>query len=116
MTDSVFDQLRADHRRVLAETAIIEASVDGLGTARHLEPEVEGGLRVLLELLERQFATHMRAEEEALFPRLAAALPEGRVTVAPLVAEHAELRLMLAELRALAARPAGARRDEQLAV
>ncbi len=116
MTEGVFERLRGDHRRVLAEVAVIEASVIDVGQSHRLEPEVESGLRALLELLERQFATHMQLEEGELYPRLAGALPETRANLAPLSAEHDELRLMLTALRDLASRPASDARDEQLAV
>jgi hemerythrin-like domain-containing protein len=56
------------------------------------------------------------AEDEVLFPALIEALPETRQSVAPLEAEHAELRDMLARLSGTLAEPPGADRDEQIAV
>jgi hemerythrin-like domain-containing protein len=58
----------------------------------------------------------MRAEDEVLFPALVAALPAARDSVRPLVAEHRELRAMLAALLELVARPGSPARDEQIAV
>lgn len=116
MSERPFERLRADHRRVLDETAAIEAAVSGLGPAARLTPSAEAGLRALLALLEHQFATHMRAEDERVFPALVAALPEARDSVRPLVAEHRELRSMLAALTDLLAALPGASRDEQVAV
>jgi hemerythrin-like domain-containing protein len=110
------ERLREDHRRVLAETTAIEAAVATLGPGGRLAPEAERGLRALLELLDRQFATHMRAEDDIVFPALIAALPAARPSVAPLATEHAELRAMLAALLDLVAGPAGTARDEQISV
>jgi hemerythrin-like domain-containing protein len=116
MGTGAIERLRDEHRRVLAETAAIEAAVAAVGPGGRLDPDTERGVRALLELLERQFATHMRAEDQRVFPALARALPEARASIAPLAAEHAELRAMLAALLALVAQPAGAVRDEQIAV
>lgn len=111
-----FERLRSDHRRVLDETAAIEAWVTGLGLPGRLTPAAEAGLRTLLELLQRQFATHMRAEDECVFPALMAALPEARDSVRPLQAEHRELRSMLDALFERLAGAPGPERDEQVAV
>jgi hemerythrin-like domain-containing protein len=111
-----FERLRQDHRRVLAETDAIEAAVAAMGPGGRLDPEAERGVRALLELLARQFATHIHDEDEIVFPALMRALPEARTSVAPLAAEHAELRAMLQALLAQVDRPAHAARDEQIAV
>lgn len=116
MGTGAFERLRADHRRVLDETAAIEAWVSGLGLPGRLTPAAEAGLRALLTLLERQFATHMRAEDECVFPALVAALPEARDSVRPLAAEHRELRSMLAALFERLADAPGPVRDEQITV
>jgi hemerythrin-like domain-containing protein len=116
MGPALFERLRSDHRRVLEETAQIEAAVAGPGDGGRFDAGVEVRLRDLLALLERQFATHMRAEDEAVFPALSAALPASGASLAPLAAEHRELRTMLAALVELVARPASGGRDEQIAV
>jgi len=107
-----FARFRRDHRRVLAQLRELERSTSGT----HEEPRGEARLRDTLELLEGQFATHMTAEDAVLFPALAEAFPESRATLAPLVAEHRDLRLMLAALTQTMARPHGPARDEQLMV
>lgn len=53
-------------------------------------------LRDQLTEIERQFGTHMTAEDDALVPAMDAAFPEARGTLAPLRAEHAELRVLTA--------------------
>jgi hemerythrin-like domain-containing protein len=73
-------------------------------------------LRPTLEMLDRQFASHMAAEDEVLYPALLEAMPGSRATVGPLRDEHAELRRLLAEaLEVMKSPPSGAR-DEKLAV
>jgi hypothetical protein len=117
----VFDRLRADHRRVLREIGALEralaardaAEARGRGRAMAVVLDLAGALA---SRLGRQFDTHMAAEDDVLFPRLAANIPGGAAFVKPLHAEHAELRAMLAALSATLARRAGAARDEQLVV
>ncbi len=124
---TIFERLRADHAGVLAELDAIEALLDearaaatATGTAGP-EP-LRLPLRALERLsgfavhLEAQFATHLAAEDEVLYPALTARLDNGRELTAPLHAEHRELRAMLATLLLTLARPASAARDEQLAV
>jgi hemerythrin-like domain-containing protein len=97
---------------VLERLAALDAGV--LGGSR---PKIdEAPLRDLAAHLERQFATHMAAEERVLFPALRAAFPEGRGTLEPLMADHAELRQMLVALFGLLDRSPDAARDEQLVV
>lgn len=106
-----FEALRGDHARVLERLAALDAG--RLGDSR--PPDVVS-LRDLATHLERQFATHMAAEERVLFPALRAAFPEGRGTLDPLTADHAEMRQMLVDLCGLLDRSPGAARDEQLLV
>lgn len=115
---SIFEQMRNDHRRVLERVAALELGVLGRGTRRgRSHGEDRGGeLRDVVELLERQFATHMAAEDEVLFPALAEALPQTKATMEPLHAEHAELRSMLIRLDATLSEPVSAARDEQIKV
>jgi len=106
-----FEALRGDHARVLERLAALDAGL--LGGSRPMD---EAPLRALASHLERQFATHMAAEEQILFPALRAAFPEGRGTLEPLMADHAEMRQMLVALCGLLDRSPGAARDEQLVV
>lgn len=108
-SDDPFRAFRLDHDRVLEALEALEAGV--LGGA----PD-PAALRDLVALLERQFATHMAAEDAVLYPALRAALPVAGGTIDPLLADHAELRATLAELRAALARPRDRARDEQLEV
>ena len=107
-----FARFRRDHRRVLAQLDTLEQSASGV---RRRAPRDEQ-LREMLDLLARQFATHMTAEDTVLYPALAEAFPESRATLAPLRLEHRELRLMLAALADAFALVPGPARDEQLQV
>lgn len=107
-----FARFRRDHRRVLAQLDALER--DASGTGRRVPREAH--LRNVLDLLARQFATHMTAEDTVLYPALAEAFPESRATLAPLRLEHRELRLMLAALADAFALVPGPVRDEQLQV
>jgi hemerythrin-like domain-containing protein len=107
-----FSRFRRDHRRVLTQLDALERDASGTGRRAPREPHV----RNLLDLLGRQFATHMTAEDTVLYPALAVAFPEARATLAPLRLEHRELRLMLAALADAFALEPGPARDEQLQV
>lgn len=106
-----FLAFRRDHARVLGALSSLESHLLGDGG-----PLDERPLRDLVALLERQFDTHMAAEDAVLFPALRAAFPAAGGTLDPLAADHAELRAMLAALGGLLALPAGGFRDEQLRV
>jgi len=109
-----FQRLREDHAGVLERLEDLErASNTGMGPAGSIR---EPAVRELIEHLERQFATHMRSEEDVLFPVLARTLPMASVTLGPLEAEHAELRQMLGDLSALLDSPAGMVRDGRVRV
>jgi hemerythrin-like domain-containing protein len=107
-----FARFRRDHRRVLAQLDTLERDASGAGRRAPREAH----LREILDLLARQFATHMTAEDTVLYPALAEAFPESRTTLAPLRLEHRELRLMLAARADAYASPPGPARDEQLQV
>jgi len=107
-----FGRFRDDHRRVLGRLDDLERiATDPVrgetGEARFAET---------LDLLARQFATHMIAEDRVLYPVLAVAFPESRAVLAPLHVEHIELRLMLAALGDTVGRSRGPAREEQLLV
>lgn len=107
-----FAGFRRDHARVLARLRAVERDV----LAPHgLRPGAHARVGRLVVLLERQFATHMAAEDALLYPVLADVLPESRSALAPLAEDHAELRSLLASLAAELESKA-ARRDERLAV
>lgn len=107
-----FAGFRRDHARVLARLRAAERDVL---SPHGLRPGAHTRLARLVALLERQFATHMAAEDALLYPVLADVLPESRAALAPLAEDHAELRSLLASLAAELDAP-GARRDERLAV
>jgi hemerythrin-like domain-containing protein len=125
----IFQRLRADHARVFAELNTLEraAGIAAPARGRAAAAAKPGGtaarsrvngaeLRRVLSLLAAQFDTHMAAEDEALFPALARALPETLGRLESFHAEHQELRSMLASLEALITQSAGPARDEQIAV
>jgi hemerythrin-like domain-containing protein len=97
---------------VLAQLDALEQGAAGTGRRAPRDTP----LRDMLELLARQFATHMTAEDTVLYPALAEAFPETRATLAPLRREHRELRLMLAALADAFALAPGPVREEQLQV
>lgn len=108
----VFDRFRSDHVQVLERIDALERAI-GKGPRR--APD-ERSMREWVTLLEAQFATHMRDEEEILYPALAESVPETAAGLAGLGAEHRELRQMLASLRATLDRDPGPARDEQIVV
>jgi len=113
--EQIFERMRSDHRRVLETVAGIETALL-TGAARAVSPQDEARLREAFALMEEQFATHMAAEDDVLYPALLETLPEARVSIGPLAAEHLELRDMLARLTATFLEPVGPDRDEQIAV
>ena len=106
-----FSFFRADHGRLLARLDELERQVlSGAGA-----PD-EQALRELVAVLERQFATHMAAEDAILFPALDDAFPVLQATLEPLREDHLELRLMLATLAEQLSRPVSPPRAEQVVV
>jgi hypothetical protein len=114
---AIFRKLRADHARVLRD-------LDAVGRGTSVAPRRGGRrrsgaaprLRALLGRLGRQFASHMAAEDERLFPALESALPEARPGIEPLRVEHVELRALLTSLTELVDQPPGRERDERFRV
>jgi len=109
----VFDRFRRDHVRVLGQLDALERAIDG---GVPLRADALAELDALVRLLRVQFATHVAAEERALYPALAEALPETAPGLEPLEAEHSEMRSMLARLQGLLSLPASRGRDEQVVV
>ena len=107
-----FASFRADHARVLARMTELERTV--LSSPGEQLDEVP--LHDLVAHLGHQFPTHMAAEDAELFPALTLAFPEVRGALAPLRADHIELRGMLVALVALLPQRRTAARDEQLRV
>ena len=112
---AAFHRFQQDHAHVLEGVDELERSLGPCLTSE-IRPAQESAVRELLELLQRQFATHMRAEEEVLFPVLARALPGSSSTLEPLEAEHAELREMLSDLCNWLASPRSPARDAHLRI
>jgi hemerythrin-like domain-containing protein len=111
---SIFDRMRADHRDVLARLGILEAAAGFPGGSDPAWPGT-ASMEVLNDL-EGQFGTHMAAEDEILYPALIEALPQTRLSIESLLAEHAELRSMLGSIREALQVPAGEARNEQIAI
>ncbi|HEX7076824.1 MAG TPA: hemerythrin domain-containing protein [Candidatus Eisenbacteria bacterium] len=111
--DSLIERIKSDHRRVLAEVSRLESLLARGGATR---PAPQAKLDALVRMLEREFGTHMAAEDEALYPAVVAVVPAAKGSVEPLHDEHAELRAMLERLRETMGEPGGAERDEQVTV
>jgi hemerythrin-like domain-containing protein len=110
---SVFEPFRADHVRVLAQLDALEESV---GSGGPLAPAAEHELRETLDLLHRQFATHVTVEERVLYPALVEAFPGAGPSLEPLQAEHTEMRAMVLRLAGVLEQAPSRARDEQLVV
>ena len=115
MRTEIFQQMREDHRRVLEDIVVLERAASSRPERRGESWPGDDARRVL-RALTRQFATHMAAEDDVLYPALVAALPETRLSLEPLFADHEALRLMLDDLGAMLDVPAGTARNEQIAI
>ena len=108
---NIFERMREDHRNVLERIRVLDAAASAVpkdGAASW--PDVE--TRDVLALLARQFQTHMAAEDDVLYPALVDALPVAKPSIEPLKADHATLRMMLADLlQALEEEPSGTRNE-----
>jgi hemerythrin-like domain-containing protein len=113
---AAFESFRTDHGNVLARIGALDRLfLARMGTAPPT-PLDEVPIRELVGLLETQFATHMRDEEELLFPALAESLPETATSLGLLRGEHEELRQMLAAIASQLDRSSSPARDEQVVV
>lgn len=113
---SAFAGFRSDHGDVLARLNALDRLLLHRTAAPAPLPLDDSPIRDLVGVLEAQFATHMRDEEELLFPALAESLPETAAGLDLLRREHDELRQMLAALVAELARAPSPARDEQVVV
>jgi hemerythrin-like domain-containing protein len=107
LTFPMFARMRADHLRLLSALEALESEPDDLVRER--------ALLELMRMLQRQFDTHMRAEEEVLFPALVQGLPLVEGILVPLRSQHRGLRALLAVLRRTLKQPASSGREEQIA-
>src|SRR5262245_9783809 len=97
---SIFDRFRSDHRALLARLDELEGTTNVPDTsAAYRAAGRAATLPGLVDLLERQFAVNMQAEDDVVFPAVTAAVPEAAPNVEVLRVEHAELRQMLADLK-----------------
>ena len=110
---SPFAGFRSDHARVLSHLDTIETE---LSRARGFGARASATLGPVVEVFARQFATHMTAEDALLYPWLGETLPESRITLDALGADHSELRSLLSGIAQGLAQRAGRKRDEQLRV
>ena len=110
---SPFAGFRSDHARVLSQLDTIETE---LSRSRGFGARASATLGPVVEVFARQFATHMTAEDALLYPWLGETLPESRITLDALGADHSELRSLLSGIAQGLAQRAGRKRDEQLRV
>jgi hemerythrin-like domain-containing protein len=113
---AVFAQMRADHQRVLGDLDRLTSTAETIAVADAPAASAVRALQAALRKLETQFDTHMRAEDEVVYPAVERALPATRGSLAPLRREHNELREMLTLVLATLERVADAARREQLAI
>lgn len=112
--NGIFERLRSDHRNVLERMGAVERQI--VAGRSHLSAAVLASLRDFATHLECQFDTHLRAEDEVLYPTLARRMTHGRALIEPLHLEHAELRAMLEGFQNALASPFSAKRDEQIVI
>jgi len=108
------ERMRTDHQLVRERLAQLVPD-PGESDQRPVRPDLPA-TRAFVEFLAQQFAHHMSAEDEVLFPIVAEALPATTSSLLPLTVEHEELRSMLAALRALLEAPVAETRDQQIGV
>lgn len=108
----LIERMKRDHERVLRELAELERALACAAQKERWSGELGG----LVEMLQRQFRTHMAAEDDILYPAIMRAIPASAGSLEPLADEHAELRQMLLRLRATLREPDGEERDEQIAI
>ncbi len=98
------EQLRREHRDILAQIADLRAVVRDL-TLRGAAalPEAQPVLRRIALLTETQLMRHAQQEDEALFPALEALLGADGSPTTVMRAEHADIHAQAAVLRSLLA-------------
>lgn len=109
---NLIERLKGDHERVLRDIAALEGALVRPNRKVPRDPEIER----VLAMLERQFQTHMAAEDQVLYPAIARAIPASAPSLDPLHDEHSELRQMLHRLQATLREPKNADRDEQVGI
>lgn len=112
---TLIERLKRDHERVLRDVTELEGAL-ARPAARVDGPAAEDRIERVLAMLERQFQTHMAAEDQLLYPAIARAIPASAPSLEPLHDEHAELRQMLHRLQATLRESASADRDEQIPI
>jgi hemerythrin-like domain-containing protein len=108
--------MRSEHREVLERLERLQADTHRIGYSDGSNEAAEIAVASTLAHLERQFQTHMKAEDDVIYSILEKAIPTIRQSLAPLRQEHEDLRSMLADLNDTLAQPAGRSRNEQVAV
>lgn len=106
----VFVRMRDDHREVLREVESLDQAIE------ESRPSLEPEARRLVALLDLQFSTHMRLENDVLFPWLLKELPETAAMLRELRQEHQDLHAILGALREAIARTPDATREVQMRV
>jgi len=114
--EDVFAKLRRDHAHVLARLDPFGSSAERIAAESDVRAEDEAVLRAFATHLTAQFDSHMRAEDEVLYPALERAVPATRGSLRPLRAEHEELRRMLEALIGTLDQTPNAMRNEQVGV
>lgn len=111
-----FDRMRRDHQHVLERVTALERGSLRTGRGAGTDAEWDRTILDLTAMLERQFSTHMAGEDRVLFPELEPVLPRGEAALAPLRAEHEELRAMLDRLQKTLRRRPNPARDEEIII
>ncbi|HYJ32435.1 MAG TPA: hemerythrin domain-containing protein [Candidatus Binatia bacterium] len=112
---TLIERLRRDHERVLRDITELEGALVRSAPATR-GAAAEERIGSVLAMLERQFQTHMAAEDQILYPAISRAIPASAPSLEPLHDEHAELRQMLHRLQATLGEPKSADRDEQIPI
>ncbi len=94
--DGVVDRAIRAHHASLAE-GLTERVAKLFRAVNELSPRVEGARTELAYYCEAELLPHARAEEDSLY-RAGAELPEVRLLVAAMLAEHAALRALIDEV------------------
>lgn len=95
--------LLAEHLEAESRFAVFESAMNALDAGDPASvARATGATRELLGYLETDLERHILKEEEPLFPRIEARLPEDDRLIGEMVAEHDQVRLRAGQLRAAA--------------